>query len=297
LVHSGVLYSSKYTDLKLQVSSPEFHQSENQLSNMSKLFIAFFCLISVVVLADPRRQFGVTFPKNTGLPENENDAKDAQWVKIEDSCDGVKYVSPQKDYTNVIVYDKSGKLAGVDVAITVEPAEPMKSRFYKTKDYEGRQFFVLSAFFVDPSTICGTRSAGPYGDRVWWRQNDGDYFKLPLTQDGARADPKWKLGTCIPGMGIHYWYEISNEMSCNDFTPFFVMYNGGELTTFAVGFGMDRLVSGPNNRFEHAPKFVVRANFRSETLPQCLMKDEVKVSTMHFFWTSMLHNRCQSEEN
>lgn len=98
-------------------------------------------------------------------------------------------------------------------------------------------------------------------------------------------------------MGIHYWYDISKDMDCNNFTPFFVMYNNKQLTTFAVGFARERLLEGPDSRFEHAPKFVIRRNFKPETLPQCLMKDEVKVSTMHFFFTSMLSNRCQTTDS
>jgi len=95
-------------------------------------------------------------------------------------------------------------------------------------------------------------------------------------------------------MGKHYWYEISSTMKCDDFAPFFVMFNGGKLTTFAVGFGANVLLDGPNSRYEHAPKFVVRANFEARTLPQCLMEDAVKVSTMHFFFTSIFSNRCQA---
>lgn len=253
-------------------------------------------ILIAITLADPRRQFGVTFPRNNDLPQTQASAVSKNWIKIEDSCEGVKFISPQKDLSNIVVFDKSGKLAGINVGVNHTPSEPMKSRYYFEKTFEGRPYWALEGYFVDPSTICGTRTAGPFGDRVWWKStiHDGGFLKLPLTQQEAASDPKWVIGTCILGMGKHYWYDISKDMSCNDFTPFFVMYNGGHLTTFAVGFGLDRLVEGPNSRFEHAPKFVVRANFRPETLPQCLMEDKTKVSTMHFFFTSMLSNRCQA---
>jgi hypothetical protein len=78
----------------------------------------------------------------------------------------------------------------------------------------------------------------------------------------------------------------------------------GHLTTFAVGFvnfflknkGAKELINSPDSRFEHAPKFAIRLNFLSETLPQCLLRDEVKVSTMHFMFQSIFSQRCQGND-
>jgi hypothetical protein len=238
----------------------------------------------------------VTFPKNSDLPNTVALAVKARWIKISESCEeGIKYVSPEHDFTNIVIFDKSGKLAGIQVAIDIIPTEPMLSRYYFPHTFNGRQRHSLIGYFVDPSTLCVSRTTGPFGDRVWWKSkvHSGGYFKLPLTSEDAEKDKNWKLGECILGMGIHYWYNVSTNMPCNEFTPFFVMYNRGVLTTFAVGFGGKDSIDGPNKRFEHAPKWVVRRNFKPETLPECLMRDETKVSTMHFMFTSVLSNRCQ----
>jgi hypothetical protein len=82
-------------------------------------------------------------------------------------------------------------------------------------------------------------------------------------------------------------------MECKDFAPFFVMYNSGHLTTFAVGFPDKIHINSPDSRYEHAPKWAIKANFKEETFPVCLMDENVKVNTMHLFHTSVFSNRCQ----
>eukprot|EP01080_Neovahlkampfia_damariscottae_P012256 gene12256-5841_t len=259
------------------------------------LILAFILLASA-----QRKQWGVTFPRNRDLPATEGEAIKAKWIKVStnENCE-TRYVSPKKDIVNMLIFDKSGGLAGIEVGKYEKPNEPMLSRYYEQKTFEGKTYWGLVSYFVDPKSLCGSRSAGKYGDRVWWvskRDGDNGFVKLPLTQAEAHKDPKWVLGTCILGMGIHYWYEISADMDCKDFAPFFVMYNSNQLTTIAVGFPEDKHVTTPDSRYEHAPKWVVKRNFLDATFPKCLMKDEVKINTMHMFFTSVFSNRCQKAE-
>jgi len=246
-----------------------------------------------------RKQFGVTFPSNNDLPKTVQEAVNQKWIKLSENCiEGSRYISPKRDYSNVLLFDKSNKIAGVQIGIPHVPPSPMKDRYYEEVDFGGRKLWTLTSFFVDPKTICGQRTAKDFGDRVWWRSkvDEGGFFKLPLTIKEVNENKNWVLGQCVLGMGLHYWYKISSNMNCDDFTPFFVMYNNGKLTTFAVGFGTKDLINTPDSRFEHAPKFAIRLNFKEETLPQCLMKDETKVSTMHFMFTSVFSNRCQGND-
>jgi hypothetical protein len=102
------------------------------------------------------------------------------------------------------------------------------------------------------------------------------------------------IGKLLSNSTFSLRYEISKHMDCKDFAPMFVMYNHGRLTTFAVGFPGDELINSPDSRYEHAPKWVVKANFKEETFPICLMDEKVKINTMHMFHTSVISNRCQS---
>ena len=255
------------------------------------LFLAFVFIVTA------RVQWGVTYPRNNDLPATEGDAVKAKWIKVSSENCETRYVSPKKDIVNMLIFDSKGGLAGIEVGKYEKPTEPMLSRYYHEKQFEGKTYWGLISYFVDPKSVCGQRTAGKYGDRVWWvskKPEDNGFVKLPLTQAEAKQDPKWVLGTCILGMGIHYWYEISKDMDCKDFAPFFVMYNGGKLTTIAVGFPEAKHVTTPDSRYEHAPKWVVKRNFLEETFPVCLMRDDVAINTMHMFFTSVFSNRCQA---
>ena len=43
---------------------------------------------------------------------------------------------------------------------------------------------------------------------------------------------------------MHYWYDISADMKCSDFAPWFLMYNDGELNSF--GFSNFGKLDDPN---------------------------------------------------
>jgi hypothetical protein len=161
---------------------------------------------ALFVSAEFRTNFGVTYPKNSNLPSSEKDAISAKWIKIGTfaSC-GSKYISPNKDITNMLIFDQQGGIAGIEVGKHSKPEEPMLSRYYEEGTFEGKTYYSLTGYFVDPKAICGQRTAGKYGDRVWWKSNDSSFIKLPLSQAEAEKDPNWVIGTCILGMGIHYW--------------------------------------------------------------------------------------------
>jgi hypothetical protein len=54
-------------------------------------------------------------------------------------------------------------------------------------------------------------------------------------------------------IGQHYWYNISEGMSCDDFFPAFLLYNSGKLNAF----GWATLGDFESNRYEHPPTFVL----------------------------------------
>jgi len=50
---------------------------------------------------------------------------------------------------------------------------------------------------------------------------------------------------------MHYWYDISKDMSCDDTFPVFLLYNGGRLNGFGWAFNPD--IKG-TSWFEHPTK-------------------------------------------
>lgn len=59
--------------------------------------------------------------------------------------------------------------------------------------------------------------------------------------------------------GVHYWYAATLDMSCDNFFPVFLLYNGGVLNAFGWAFQADL----SSSRFEHptTSSFAVSARF------------------------------------
>ncbi|XP_025094217.1 uncharacterized protein LOC112563953 [Pomacea canaliculata] len=101
---------------------------------------------------------------------------------------------------------------------------------------------------------------------------------IPMRETGL-ATTSWTKGHCFAYMGMHYWHNLTADMSCEYFFPAFLLYNKGALTAFgwATGLGLT------SKRFEHPP----HAAFSSflNPVPLCL-NQYAQLSTMHIYFTS-----------
>jgi len=227
------------------------------------------------------------------LPRTQSEATSGGWTKVAD-CDntgkfrGVRFVK-NNDYAVVLLFDVNGYIAGIQCSIAKSglPSDypPAKQRGHLFQD-DGAHH-TLTAYFVDPSTICTTgRSSVDFA-------NDGTGTGLflqngsnPLTQsihipsqEQAVTHSAWTKGHCFPAMGVHYWYSVSTDMSCDDFQPVFLLYNEGRLTAFGWAMG----VGQTSSRFEHPP----HASFSAflNPVPKCL-DNYAALSTMHIYMTA-----------
>lgn len=57
---------------------------------------------------------------------------------------------------------------------------------------------------------------------------------------------------CI--LGVHYWYNTRKDMSCDEFYPVFLLYNGGQLNAF--GWAFQAPMTSPH--MEHPPKSTIK---------------------------------------
>jgi hypothetical protein len=57
---------------------------------------------------------------------------------------------------------------------------------------------------------------------------------------------------CI--LGVHYWYNTRKDMSCDEFYPVFLLYNGGQLNAF--GWAFQAHMTSPH--MEHPPKATIK---------------------------------------
>lgn len=229
--------------------------------------------------------FKATFLKYNNLPMTSDDAKDAGWTSTA-VCQNDAYFNGNRYILNgdsavMLLYDSNGKIAGIQTGV---PKSKATDGFYK-KDHwvEDGDMLVVTAYFVHPSVICnGTRKASKYlGDGLFIQtgKTPSSLMEIPLKQDDVKKT-KWVEGKCVWGMGKHYWYDISNNMNCDNFFPMFLLYNGGKLNAF--GFVMQG--NFESSRYEHPPARVLDFFFQSHTQPICVKQLAAGgLSTVHIY--------------
>jgi len=103
-----------------------------------------------------------------------------------------------------------------------------------------------------------------------------------MDEASVKATP-WTLGHCFVTMGVHYWYNVTEDMDCGDFMPFFILYNDNKLNAwgFATNYG-----GGKSQRYEHPPLSAISGFMKP--VPKCFSTDPTfkSLSTMHVYHTS-----------
>ncbi|XP_028400184.1 uncharacterized protein LOC114523458 [Dendronephthya gigantea] len=229
-------------------------------------------------------RFSATFLKYKDLPMNVADAKKGGWT-LTRSCQedayfrGNRYVL-NNDHSVMLLFDSKGKIAGIQNGI--QKSSATQNFYTKPHWVEDGSLLVITAYFVDPKVICaGGREESKYlGDSLFIQNgaSPSSLMEIPLKEDVVEKKTKWVKGKCVYGMGQHYWYDISNEMSCDDFFPAFLLYNGGKLNAF----GWVTMGNFKSERYEHPPSWVLGGFFQDDTMPSCVSKIP-ELSTIHIY--------------
>ncbi|CAF3808066.1 unnamed protein product [Rotaria sp. Silwood1] len=201
------------------------------------------------------------------------------------------------DIALVLIYDIKGSIAGVQLALPVSMAKTKYYKFDTQKMYNratvaGIDSYVLTAYFVDPQTIC---TSGRDEARLklegsgsgLWLQNGPDPIRdsvqSPLYENTVNTT-KWVLGSCFPSMGVHYWYDNRLDNKCDEIFPVFLLYNKGKLTGFGWGLAGKYDYS---KRTESVPYGAVSKFMR--IVPTCLEKffeDIGGFTAMHLYFNT-----------
>ncbi|KFM82414.1 hypothetical protein X975_23666, partial [Stegodyphus mimosarum] len=150
----------------------------------------------------------------------------------------------------------------------------------------------MTAYFVDPTIICNSgRTREQYLDQgtgtgLYFQNGTdpiNDSVEIPLYEKDMEGT-RWVKGGCFRTMGVHYWYDTHENMTCSKFFPITAIYNRGKLTNFAfASFGNYEF----SKRFEHPPSSTFNL-FLPTPVPKCLY-DEYEISggfsTMHVYFT------------
>jgi len=218
------------------------------------------------------------------LPRTVSDAITGGFVKVS-SCNetaawrGERYVR-NNDYSIVLLFDVNGYIAGMQTSLKQENGWPTGLPFVADGDR-----FTVSAYFVDPSIICkGGRSASDFQSQG---TGTGLYIQRTAVPEASEQIPRqepglmnslWTKGKCFITMGMHYWYNLSENMDCKDFFPVFLLYNKGELNAFGWALQSNQT----STTFEHPTQSVF--GLFMQTPPKCLSTAGT-LSTQHIYLT------------
>jgi len=228
------------------------------------------------------------------------EAKKDGFEQISFGCEG-KFLGQRfikdKDVGLVLIYDIKGTIAGVQMAIPTSIVPGKYYNFSAQKMFNrdtivGTDVYVLTAYFVDPKTIC---QSGRDASRLkkegtgtgLWLQNGTDpihdSFQSPLYEKEINKT-KWVKGACFPSMGVHYWYDNRLDTDCDTFFPSFLLYNKGKLT----GFGWDTIGKYDYTKRTEFPPLSAITTFL-KPVPTCMI-DRYNAAggftTMHLYFNA-----------
>lgn len=230
------------------------------------------------------------------LPRKRDDAVSKGFELLDEHCSdstkpfrGYRYWLDE-DPAVILIYDKNGYIAGIQTGIDLHKYNYDPGAWRSGHPYVNYlDLQTLTAYFVDPTTICTGRSDSDFNNEGTgtglWIQNgtnpESQLITIPLDQSSV-SSTRWTLGKCFYTMGVHYWYDLSTDMPCDHFFPFFLLYNGGKLN----GFGFIFNVNVQTPRYEHPPPS--SSSQFMQDVPLCFNDDPSyqKMSSMHVYLTS-----------
>jgi charged multivesicular body protein 7 len=207
-----------------------------------------------------------------------------------------------RDHNSVVIlYDNNGMVAGVQARFPYSKTKSPTNTFkydevpmFQTETIDGEDYFVLTAYTVDPSIICGAgRSSDDLetnfgtGDRLWFQNGPmpTDILTAPKIRQDA-LDAGYSDNNCFEGMGTHSFYKVEQYAAdnCNTIVPMFLLYNHAN---YLIGFGFSWTGRADSKYFEKPPALAVKT-IVGKMAPKCLTDGATSsgsgVSTMHVFF-------------
>jgi len=272
--------------------------STSSTANMLTKLLFYLSLTLVSVCADKWPALKTTFSINpfggfNSQPRTVSEAEAAGWELIS-SCDGKflghRYANPA-DFSTVLIFDDAGYIGGtqsvlplahVDPSLTTNPA-------YQLDMWYDQEAYFTTAYFVDPSIICG---GGRSGDE-WESQGTGDrlmvqvgetadsLLNIPITQEAADMEPEWYDHYCFLGMGDHFiQYNYQPDQDCTSVLPLQILFSEGVIN----GFVWQHYANLPGAQWEHPDAMAI--SMIIDRPPSCILElvNNPGLSTMHHYF-------------
>jgi len=268
--------------------------------NISILLVAFaVAAVSAAPEWDGLRTTWSANPFGTygfnAMPRTTSDVGKEGFVLVDSFCGSDKKFRGNRyrkdgDAGFTLLFDKNGFIAGSQISVPKSAYTPPETTaghpFVDDGDY-----YTLTTYFVDPAIICDPgRTMEQFGrdgtgDRLIIQNGTNaltDGISIPRDQADIEGKTMWTRGKCFWTMGLHFWYNSRVEMSCDEWFPFFLLYNKNRLTAFGYATPSVGKLTCP--RYEHPSNFQAKTCCL-EPFPDCFYTDPAftVANTLHVY--------------
>lgn len=253
--------------------------------------------------------FGIGGNSFADMPRTSTDAASKGWHVVNPDCkNGGKYngyrVILGQDTSLSLLYDVQGTIAGIQMNVD-KNSVAVSGNHYRYKDVsmyvddniEGTSVWTLTAYFVDPSTICTTGrnpnslSSSGTGDRLYLQNGPtpSSVIEVPLDRNTAIAQ-EWTKNRCFVAMGYHNFFQSPKfqDSNCETFRPVFLLFDKEFGSLIGFGFASVGKAASANSRYENPSKNAIQQIVGADLVSQCLLDlaDGPGLTTMHVYFTS-----------
>ncbi|GBP12827.1 hypothetical protein EVAR_6143_1 [Eumeta japonica] len=166
------------------------------------------------------------------------------------------------------LYCPNSFIGGLQIALPVDEFESLavkpEKNFVKWRapalDGEpAKDYWTATQYYVFKDSL--KVGAGPHRENgatlqdggVWVTGPSKELITIPLSEKELNEHSPFKKQNCIPNMGIHYYYNMTSEMKCEDILPWFALVSNGELVGTGIQVFGKLPPSEPRDWFERPP--------------------------------------------
>ncbi|KAJ2953102.1 hypothetical protein O0L34_g664 [Tuta absoluta] len=251
------------------------------------------------------------------IPRTAFEAEDAGWtqfIKPYDTKIHGLYMYCLNNFAVCPLYNQKGFVVGIQVSLPYEGfvaagnTAALKFKIWQAPAAFGQPsqiMWTLPQIFVsEESLTSGAGQAIANGPTlqesgVWVYGPDDNLMKIPLTEEGIQ-EAGFKRQNCVPNQGKHYQYNMTNEMVCENFLPWFALVEDGELVGSGFQF-FGKLTTPQVNRewLEDPQPYRISTLLASPFGPPCLydFAEDYGFISLHIYYIDEPWNiKCKPED-
>ncbi|KAI5632894.1 hypothetical protein NE865_14387 [Phthorimaea operculella] len=203
----------------------------------------------------------------------------------------VMYCAPSLEMCGL--YDDTGFIAGSQVAMQKSRWEKKSNldlavQGHSTWTVNGEEYWTIQEYYVNEEFLQKSKEDRIASrddtttlqlDSMWITSFNGNLLEIPKAE--KKLDSIWAKQACYPGMGRHYYYNITNtECTSDRILPWFILYYQGELVaTLWAAFGTYAAVDGQRQWFEKPTQDFIQSNFPDA--PKCHLQLAANTVSLH----------------